>query len=181
MNVHIVKPYSLIKDLGQAYNEEMRRIPDGHWACLMDYDTMFLTPDCGKILYIYADSFPDTGLFTCYTNRIHPKATDQLIDGVIDENLDLGHHVNKAYNQKAELFKVTELDHEVSGFCMMISKATWNEQKFGEFGRCLGVDNEYCWALFEKGKKIRRMDGLYVLHMYRLRNGIHSKEHLKNV
>lgn len=177
MKVHILKPYSIEKKLGVAYNEEMSRLPEDDWACLMDYDTMFLTPDCGYILHEYAKLLPDAGLLTCYTNRIHPKADQQLLHGVSD-NFDAKFHAQLAYNQKRELFKFTELKREVSGFLMMVSKKTWNEIKFDEFHNCLAVDNEYCWALFNAGKKIYRMDGLYVFHLYRP-NDITDKSHLK--
>lgn len=181
MNVHIIKPYSVDKNLGKAYNEAMSRIPEGDWACLMDYDTMFLTPDCGKILHEYArkNTNDEIGVLTCYTNRIHPSAKDQLLDGRVSEDTCLRYHMERAYYQKRDLFYTTELNHEISGFLMLIQKSTWNQIKFKEEGLCLGVDNQYCWDLIEAGKKILRMDGLYVLHLYRLRNGIEDKTHLK--
>lgn len=179
MKVHIVKPYDLDKDLGRSYNEEMSRIPEGDWACLMDYDTMLLTPDCGWILHEYAQKFAHAGLLTCYTNRVHPKATDQLLEGVCSDNVSLQYHMDRAYNQKRLLFQATPIDHEVSGFLMLISKATWNEVKFNQGDGCLGVDNMYCWDLLKAKKSIYRMDGLYCLHLYRLKNGISDKSHLK--
>ncbi len=178
MNVHIIKPYSVEKNLGKAYNYSMSLIPDGDWACMMDYDTMFLTHDCGKILHEYAKLLPDAGLLTCYTNRIHPKAYNQLTGGISDE-FDVREHINTAKLQRNFLYQFTELNKEVSGFLMMISKATWNEVKFNESEKkCLGIDNEYCWALFDKGKKIYRMNGLYIWHTYRP-NDITDKSHLK--
>ena len=174
--IHILKPYSIEKNLGKAYNEAMSLLPDGHWGCLMDYDTMFLTPDCGVILHEYAKLLPDAGLLTCYTNRIHPKADQQLFAGV-SENYDVSVHSKIAKLVKDNLYQYTELKKEVSGFLMLISKDTWNEVKFREDGKCLGVDNEYCWALFDRGKKIYRMDGLYVWHSYRMDN-ITDKSHL---
>jgi len=179
MNVRIVKPYSITKNLGQAYNEAMSRIPDGDWACLMDYDCMFLTPDCGQILHTYANKFQDAGLLTCYTNRIHPSATNQLLEGVFNENLSIDYHIALAERQKRNLYCATELKKEVSGFLMMIKKETWNEVKFREGIGCLGVDNHYCWDLMAKGKSIYRMDGLYVWHSYRIKNGITDKTHLR--
>jgi GT2 family glycosyltransferase len=178
MNVHILTPYSIEKNLGGAYNQAMRLIPENDWACFIDYDVLFLTPDCGFILHEYAKLLPDAGLLTCYTNRIHPKADQQLLNGV-SENFDVKHHHDIAVNQKWQLFKHTELKREVSGFLMLISKKTWNEVKFNESENiCLSIDNKYCWALFEKCKKIYRMEGLYVFHLYRP-NGITDKSHLK--
>jgi GT2 family glycosyltransferase len=175
--IEIFKPYSIEKNLGKAYNQAMSLLPDDYWACLMDYDTMFLTPDCGAILHEYAKLLPDAGLLTCYTNRIHPLADQQLLNGV-SENFDVKFHQQIAFKQKAELYKFTKLEREVSGFLMLISKKTWNEVKFNESGACLGVDNDYCFRLFDAGKSIYRMDGLYIWHSYRM-NDIRDKSHLR--
>jgi hypothetical protein len=179
MNVHIVKPYSLTKNLGKSYNETMSLIPDGDWACLMDYDTALLTPDCGVILHEYAAKYPESGVFTSYCNRIHPLAKDQLLDGVVSENFNMEYHIDRAYNQKRFLYKVTELNHVISGFLMMVSKETWKETKFVESMQCLGVDNEFSATLLEKKKPIYRMEGVYIWHSYRIKNGITDKTHLK--
>lgn len=179
MKVHIVKPYSVEKNLGRAYNEAMRLIPDGDWACLMDYDTMFLTPDCGKILHEYVTWNPTAGIFTCFTNRIHPLAKSQLLHGVVSDNTSIDYHTDLAYNQKKDLFKTTIINHEISGFLMMISKKTWSEIKFNENGKCLGVDNDFSIRVLQARKSIHRMDGLYIWHTYRLKNGIADKSHLK--
>jgi GT2 family glycosyltransferase len=61
---------------------------------------------------------------------------------------------------------------------MLVSKKTWNEIKFSESGKCLGVDNDFSANVLERGKKIYRMDSLYVFHAYRLKNGIKDKTHL---
>ena len=179
MKVHIVKPYSLTKDLGQAYNEAMSRISDGDWACLMDYDAMFLEPDCGRILHDYAEKFPHAGLMTCFTNRISPSAKDQLLDGVVSENFLIDYHTERAYQQKRFLYQATELKHEISGFLMMVKKETWKLIKFRDGVGCLGVDNNFCWDLMKANGSIYRMDGLYVFHSYRIKNGIQDKSHLR--
>lgn len=178
MKVHIIKPYSIEKNLGKAYNESMRLIPEDDWACLMDYDTMFLTPDCGQILHEYVMKYDFAGLFTCFTNRIHPMATSQLLDGLLSENYNVDYHIERAYNQKRKLFTVTDIKREISGFLMMISKQTWNEIKFQESGKCLGVDNDFSLRVLGAGKHILRMDGLYIFHQYRMKNGIKDKTHL---
>jgi GT2 family glycosyltransferase len=178
MTVHIVKPYAIDKNLGRAYNVAMRMIPDGDWACLMDCDTMFLTPDCGHILHEYVNWNPTAGLFTCLTNRIHPLAKDQLLHGVISDNTSIDYHTQLAYHQKHELFKVTTINHMISGFLMMVSKKTWSEKPFSEAGKCLGVDNDFSQNILARGKSVLRMDGLYVWHTYRLKNGIKDKTHL---
>lgn len=179
MKVHILKPYSIEKNLGMVYNEAMKMIPDDDWACLMDYDTMFLTPDCGKILYEYADMFPFVGMFTCLTNRIHPLSTDQLVNGEFNDDTDIKTHIRIAEKVKENLYDTTTLSKVVSGFLMMVKKTTWKDVKFSEDLKCLGVDNDYCRRLMDNGRSIVRMDGLYVWHTYRIQNGITNKEHLK--
>lgn len=178
--IQIFKPFSVTKNLGQAYNQSMALLPDDAWGCLMDGDTMFLTPDYGSILWGYTERFPDTGLFTCWTGRGHSLCDHQVLNGKTSENANIRDHISIAQEQKKKLYKATELKKEVSGFLMMIKKSTWNEIKFSDFpGQCLGVDNDYCWRLLDRGKKILRMDGLYIWHTYRLANGVHDKSHLK--
>jgi GT2 family glycosyltransferase len=179
MKVHILKPYSLDKNLGKAYNESMRLIPEGDWACLMDYDTMFLTPDCGKILHEYAQLFENTGMLTCWTNRIHPLATNQLYSPKEMENTDVKYHIRMAEVIKSKLYHATKLNTVISGFLMMVNRSTWHDIQFDENMKCLGVDNDYCHRLFDNGRSIYRMDGLYVWHSYRLLNGVGDKSHLK--
>lgn len=177
MKVHILKPYSLKKDLGRAYNEAMRMIPDGDWACLCDYDTMFLTPDCGEILHKYAEKFPDAGLFTCITNRVHELAVEQLYAGRVSENTDIKHHIEIAENQKRFLYNATPINHVISGYLMLVKKEVWNDVKFMEGIGCLGVDNYFSQEILQRGLQVLRMDGLYLWHSYRLKN-IKDKSHL---
>ena len=174
--IHIISPYSTDKNLGKAYNDTMKNIPDGDWVCLTDYDVLFLTSDCGVILNEYAKRYPDTGIFTCLTNRIHPLAKDQLFDDV-SENTDILFHVERAEIAKSGLYKVHEVNHPISGFLMMINKNTWNKIKFVENAKCLGVDNFFSDAVLKSGLSIRVMLGLYVWHTYRIKN-IRDKSHL---
>lgn len=178
MNVHIIKPYSIDKNLGKAYNDAMRLIPDDDWACIMDYDTMFLTPDCGVILHNYVINYSFADVFTCYTNRIHPLAKDQLYGNHVSDDARINHHIGIAEKQKEKLYQVTPINDAISGFLMMISKSTWDQIKFTDNGRCLGVDNDFSLRVLSDGGNILRMDGLYVWHTYRLKNGIKDKTHL---
>lgn len=178
MKVHVCTPYSIEKNLGKAYNEAMAVIPKGDWACLIDHDVVFLLPDQIKHLHDYVGLFPDTGIFTCLTNRLHPAANDQLLGGQVTNNPNIDHHINRAEKQKRHLYQVTEINHHISGFLMMISKSTWNNIKFTEDKKCLGVDNEFSDAVLDSGRNILRMDGIYVFHQYRIMKGIKDKSHL---
>lgn len=177
--IHIVTPYSNEKNLGKAYNQSMALIPDNDWACILDYDTLLLTPDIGIILSKYSEIFEnseDVRMLTCFTNRIHPMSK-QLLNNKINDNADVRVHIQIAEKQKQYLYQTTELD-VFSGFLMLMKKEWWYEQQFTEDLKCLGVDSNYRERLAGRGKKIMRMDGLYVWHTYRLMNGIKDKAHL---
>lgn len=178
MNVHLLTPFSIDKNLGAAYNRSLSLIPDDDWVCLIDYDVLLLTPDAGNIIHEYAARNLDAGLITCYTNRVSPKSTAQLLTGSLMECSDIKSHILLAEEQRKHLYQITEINQDISGMLMMISKRTWNEFKFSESGKCLGVDTEYNRRLRAAGKKILRADGLYCFHTYRMTQGIKSKSHL---
>lgn len=177
MKVHVMTPYSLTKNLGEAYNQAMALIPDGDWACFIDYDVQFLTPDAIAVLHEYAKLYPDAGMLTCFTNRIFCK--EQLLSGKFSENPDMLHHIKLAEIQRKQLYKATQLQSLTSGFLMLISKSMWMNHKFVENGKCLAVDNEFAKSLYAAGKKVIRMDGLYVFHNYRLGKNRFDTSHLK--
>lgn len=176
--IHVTIPYRIDKNLGKAYNDAFENCPDGDWLCLMDWDVMLLTPNAISIMHDYVTLFPETGIFTCWTNRIHPGAKQQLWPDMYEvKNIDL--HIHTAQNVlEWNRNKVTELNKHISGFLMLISKKTWNDFKFTENTKCLGVDNEYSDRILNAGKNILRMDALYVFHQYRMINGIKDKSHL---
>jgi GT2 family glycosyltransferase len=176
--IHVLQPYSLEKKLGHAYNESMSYVPNGQWAILMDHDAMFLTPDAIRHIHEYTQLFPSTGIFTCYTNRLHPMSKGQLWKDVCSEDSDIRTHIRIAEEVKRDLYKATELRTVIGGFCMVIKKETWIETKFTENLFCLGVDNDFSRRVMATGKKVLRMDGIYMFHTYRLMNGFMDKKHL---
>lgn len=179
MRVHILKPYCQSKNLGLAYNNAMAMLPDDDWGCLCDIDTMFLTPDQPAMIQEYAKRNPDAGILTCFTNRVSPLSKMQLLNGAIDDNPNMVDHIWKAEKQKEHLYNTTEIDRDISGFLMMVSKSTWTMYPFPELGKPLGVDTRYGRLIREAGLKILRMDGLYIWHTYRIINGILDKKHLQ--
>lgn len=178
MKIHVCTPYAVDKNLGRAYNEACALVPNGDWICVIDYDVMFLTPDAIKIMYEYVALFPGTGLFTCYTNRIHPMAIDQLIMTEPSDNTDIRHWQNLAKVCAESPTLATKIGHEISGFLMLFSKETWKQINFDESKKCLGVDNDFSLRVLMSGKKIYRMNRLLVWHSYRV-NDITDKSHLK--
>lgn len=173
----IIKPYSLDKDLGACYNKTMALIPEGEHACLMDIDTMFLTPQQPGIIMQYIEKYPNAVL-TCYTNRISPLSK-QLLHGRVNDNADIRVHAATAVKMQMEPMKVRTIGNAISGFLMVIPKSVWNKFKFIEGIGCLGVDTWFSRMCHKKGVPILLMENIYIFHQYRLENGIYAKDHLK--
>lgn len=176
MPVHQLQPYRRDKNLGRAYNEEMKLIPDGHHACLRDIDTLLLTPNTPAIIESYVEKYPHAVL-TCFTNRVSPISKKQLIKGSFSEITDISYHINLAFEQE-KVDTVTPIRRCISGFLMVVPKTIWSQFPFPETGVCLGVDTEWSRLLIRCGVPILRMDGVYCWHTYRLKNGITDKTHL---
>lgn len=177
--IYTIEPFSLAKNLGQAYNDQIRHYSAEDWLIIKDIDTLFLLPDTVRHIHHYTEMFPSTGLFTCFTNRVGNK--QQLLFNQFNNNADMRHHLAKAKNQTASLYRVTPMTKPISGFLMVIKKATWDVVQFSEDMQCLGVDNDYHNRLRHAGKSIYRMNGVYVWHTYRLLNGRRDKSHLTGV
>ena len=184
MRVHIRTPYSIEKNLGKAYNEEMAMIPEGDAACFIDGDVCFLTPDYGHILNHYHKSYPNAVL-TCWTNRIHQLSKGQLYD-TLSNGDDIRSCIQYAKKLADAGFcdSLSEITGPVSGFLLVIPKSVWHKIKFTETNNyrpgepnLLGVDNDFTNKVRAAGIPILRMNGLLVWHSYRLLTG--SKEHLK--
>jgi GT2 family glycosyltransferase len=79
--------------------------------------------------------------------------------------------------------KVKEINDRVTGHFMCIKKETWNKIYSGVRDKCRGlgilsVDTVISRSVLEAGLKIRLMEGLYVLHYYRLGEGPKRKQML---
>lgn len=175
--IHIKTPFALDKNLGRAYNIAFKDVPDDDWVALIDRDVHFLTPNSIPIMYEYVKQWPDTGIFTCFTNRVHELAKDQLFYGFPSPITNVREWETLAEYQEQQPLTVTEINHVISGYLLLISKKTWNQIHFMEDGNCLGVDNWYSHQILGIKKKIYRMDRLIVWHSYRLKN-IRDKSHL---
>lgn len=176
--IHHVTPFANDKNLGRAYNDAMSLIPDGHWACIRDYDVLFLLPDTCERINRYVEAYPDTALFTCFCNRIHPLS-HQLYFKEINDNPDISFHIEIAKSLRAVGLKTTPIYQHLSGFLMVIKKETWLQFKFKETGGCVGVDTDIWRRLVAAGKKILRMDSVYVWHTYRMFSSVKDSSHLK--
>ncbi len=164
--------------MGKAYNEAFKLIGEDDWLCVTDWDVLLLLPETITHLHEYVNRYPTTGIFTCFGSRSHVNSRYQMLPQGCSENDKLTDHIQIARAQIKELYKVTEIPNHISGFLMMISKATWNKYKFTEDMKCLGVDNHYSKIILDAGLKILRMDGVYVKHIYRLETNVKDTTHL---
>ena len=193
-----ISPYSTDKNLGKAYNDAFRNTSDEvTHICFRDGDTCWLTPDYGVHLAEYVRLYPDAVL-TCWTNRINERAEQQskmqVHDGtrvrdnqhIVRIATDMTTHLIAAQMQLKDLYNVTPLHGFVSGFCMVIPRSVWNNNKFAEQQvysdrgptNMLGVDNDFTNRIRAAGVPVLRMDGLYMFHIYRMLQGDHDKSHL---
>ena len=178
--IYYTIPYSLTKNIGEAYNQYMSILPkDEDWLCITDGDIMFLNFDWGHIIQEVVDKLPDAGLITCYTNRI-AKNRMQLY-GEDSHNI-LVHRLIAMKLDKEQRGKYLKINKKVSGFLMVIQKRTWREM--GGFpaipGQILDIDGLISRKILSMGKHIYLMEGLYVLHYYRMAEGRKYKDHLRD-
>src|SRR5436190_15434627 len=172
MNVHIMVPYSIEKNLGRAYNQAMEIIPDGDAACFKDGDSMFLSPDFGHIIHEYANRNPDAVL-TCWLNRIHELAKGQHLKDAGD---DVAGCIKVAERLRDTMNYSTErITGSVSGTLMIIPKHIWKRYPFTETNvyrpretNILGVDNAFTNTIRANGIQILRMNSVLIYHQYRI-------------
>lgn len=178
----IAEPWREDKNLGLAYNQYMRCLPDDAIVILKDIDTCFVLPDTPYHLLKYHELYPEA-LLTCYTNRLSPLAVPQLSGGKPSETTDMRTWIELAQLKKKSLYNVTQIRQDISGFLMVMSKKFWQRFPFPEMpypdkGGCIGVDTKFGRQVREGGAKIFRCDGIFVFHLYRLFSHSTSKEHL---
>lgn len=177
--IYYFKPFSSEKNLGKAYNHYMSLLPnDSDWGCLLDGDTMFLTPNYGNQLEIIINKYPNTGIFTCVTNRV--GNLEQCYQNKISENSDILYHKQIADKLQKENFdKVKVLNKIISGHLMLIQKKTWNNIQFDEIpNKLLSIDNHFSYNILKSNKEILLMEGVYLFHYYRFLQGVKDKSHL---
>jgi len=167
-------PYRIDKDLGKAYNEQIALLPEDSHICLRDADTCWLTPDYGTHLRTYIEKNP-LAVLTCYTNRIS-EVSKQLFGMRRSADPNMANHIRIAQKRMNDLYTVTELKSDISGFCLVFPRSLWVQQPFAETGKPLGIDTEWGRRIRAAGVPVLRMNGLYIWHTYRILDN--SKKHL---
>lgn len=149
----------------------MRLLPhDDDYACFIDADAMFLTPDFGHQLTEIVNRYPDAGMFTALTNRVGNRRQCYKFKLSKDSNI-VNHRYIADLEKKRSPFKVSVVDYPISGHLMMIQKKVWKHFPFAENLKILGVDNEISSRMLKAGYKIYLMKGVYIFHYYRLKEG----------
>ncbi len=181
--IYFFTPYSTTGKLLEAYDHYMSLLPnDNDWACFMDGDIMFLRSDFGHVIKEYTEKYPDTGIFTCFASRCFypaqvPNEVDQKNDSIkyhrkICETHHIHHHLH-----------VKQINRQIAGHLMVINKKIWQTIRTKVFSRAAhetieGVDTAISRAVLELELPILLMKGLYVMHYFRLMEGIGNKKHL---
>ena len=175
-------PYSSEKNIGKYYNDFMKVLPnDDDFACFVDGDTIFTTPDFGSIIESVVLEYPEIECFTCLTNRVGCKW--QVLPGIDYDNNDMNYHreignsLKIIYSNTCEDVTNVSKWEVMSGVLILISKRLW--KKIGGFREdgMLGIDNDLHWKIQQHKEKIYLMKGLYLFHWYRWPNP-KNKKHL---
>jgi GT2 family glycosyltransferase len=161
------------RNLGYAYNTFMAMIGEDDWACFLDHDAMFTTPDWYRQLEEVVEKYPDAGEFSVVTNRIGNQVqlhTDPDIPDLRhNHDLLLHRRIGAALKQEKgiEAVEYTRAHKRgLSGLTILTSKRAW--KLVGGFSDgFLGVDWDYSLRCTEKGLKIYILSGVYVYHWYR--------------
>lgn len=177
-------PYSFEGKLFEAYDRYMSLIKNPEdWIVVMDGDTLFFQSNFGHMIEDYINHYPDTGMFVCFANRIGCK--EQLYSDDLSEVDSIRkQYLVAEFLHKNHHCEVTELQSPTSGFMMAIQQKTWGKirDKLEEKTKdnfLLRVDRLLASVLLEKKMPIRRMDGVFMLHYYRMVEGSKEKRGLK--
>jgi GT2 family glycosyltransferase len=154
------------KNLGAAYNAEMRRIGERDWMCFLDHDAMWTTRSWYRQIAEAMSRLGSAGAFTAVTNRV--GARWQRVGDPANHDMRyhrrLGQELAARYGSKTR--DVTDASPRLSGVVIVISKLAWTH--IGGFASgFLGVDNRMHEELRRVGRKVYLLPGLYVYHWYR--------------
>jgi hypothetical protein len=175
--IHHLTPFSETKNYGQELNRAAALVTDPEdWLCIRDMDTLFLTSNAGSIIANYTRKYPDTGLFTCLTNRVGYRG--QCYKGEISYDINILNHYKIAEKLAAGGLKIIEETWHVSGLLMLIQKKTWTKIGGAIENGILGVDRQILKKVHALGLPIRIMSDLYIFHFYRLNKKRKNVDHL---
>ena len=155
-------PFDLDRNLGRAYNEAMRLLPEDGWSIFLDHDMMLTTPHWYAQIGEAIASRPHAGAFTAVTNRI--ASPWQRAEEVDQANHDVAYHraIGEARRARRTLLDIT-CTKGFGGVVTVVSKEAWREAGgYAEGMYC--VDHSLFFRLKDRGRRVYMIEGLYVYH-----------------
>jgi glycosyltransferase involved in cell wall biosynthesis len=157
-------PYTTNGNLGQEYNRIINS-SKSDWFLFLDDDIFLLHPNWYYMCQIAIKQYPQTGLFTCWTNR--SSALNKRVD-IADTGNDLLSH----YYEAKRLF--TRFGYECTKitdcFCthgfILISRLGWEiAGGFPAQGTAYEIC-DYAQKLIKNKIELRIMQGMYIYHLH---------------
>lgn len=170
--------YALDGNLGRAYNDHMKLLPnEKDWALFTDAD-IILWGDYGHQIQEIIDKEPNAGIITCLCNRIGNQNGHQLYKNQISDDPNIINHYRIHEKLSSENRGITRnLTTFISGMLMVVNRLAWDI--VGGFPEDKGqVDNRFSYRVLHAGFHVLEMQGLYAFHYYRLHKYIKDKSHL---
>lgn len=173
-------PYDDDKNLGFAYNDEVRRTDPGKWVAFCDRDTFLHYADFAHRIASVIERHGD-GIYTSTTNRTN--CSWQRLKGIKASN-DIDYHTRlaesqwKKYGTDVEEHTDSQL---MSGHLIIVKRELWtNIEQPG----ILGIDNQVHLDARAKGIPVYLMKGIYQYHWYSNYSGVYGhrerdKTHLR--
>lgn len=165
-------PENLGKNIGEAYNMFMEMLPsDEDWACFLDHDAMFTTPDWYHQLNDIIMKNPTLEAFGARTNRLN--STYQLVGNIDVHNHDISYHrkIGKHLQTKHsdDLFVIDKKTAQIgfSGVLILLKKSAWKKINGFKTEGFNHVDNDLRYRLEEYNIPFHIMNGVYVYHWYK--------------
>jgi GT2 family glycosyltransferase len=174
-------PFALDMNLGAAYNDFMRLLPEDAWAVFLDHDAAWTTRAWFRQLHEAIAFKPDAGAIVAVSNRIGPPWQQAAASPELQTRLfgrivapDWREHHNMANHRRfgAERMKTSRTLLDVTdtkgfgGVAFAVSRAAW--ARVGGFvDGMLCVDHGLHFALKRAGLRIYALESLYVYHWRR--------------
>lgn len=155
-------PYCTDQNLGRAYNEIIRTSTK-NWILLLDHDIFLALNHKWYEICMHTIQTHNPALATCWTGR-DGSALSWIAYQESPVSKDIGEHAKTAQEVYEKYGLSVSPVEKVTGFFMLINKDSWAEVGGFPAKGMASEDWDYSDRLNKAGKKIVRMDGLYVYH-----------------
>jgi hypothetical protein len=176
VRIWYLSPYAKDLNIGSEYNEQIAHIPKDDYVVILDQDVMFLHPKTKAQIQDIVNENKDYDLIGCMLSRI--GSGNQCPGGKMSNDPNVLNHYRIAeelHDTKYGL--VSPRRSGIAGAFMCFPKRTWDKVKFQE--NSIYFDTQFSKEVLKWGK-IGLMEGVYLLHYYRLhaQNARDYKDHL---